>query len=276
MPEIVSNFLQLHLRIAMLSLDPGIIQPHLPSHGIAQAPLLWSGPKPRLLPNGMAHQPNIALDHQTFMMGPHPKPPPAALPNFVTPLPASKSSPSLSQNHPHPVVSHSSESGIHHPGSLASMPAIPPPPPSIRPALGEPQKFLPPMLHMPVSPRTLEQVPPAVTESPNHPVELTTMIAFVRAMQEHKLPPGFNAIPAVPVEEKGSRGGMPRPPPLPSPPLLAMIEDGAMQCQPSGPNRQFTCFPIDQPPQPGQQQFTPGGQNQPITNQTGISFRISA
>merc|ERR550532_2984509 len=86
------------------------------------------------------------------------------------------------------------------------------------------------------------------------------MIAFVRAMQEHKLPPGFNAIPAVPVEEKGSRGGMPMPPPLPSPPLLAMIEDGAMQCQPSGPNRQFTCFPIDQPPQPGQQQFMPGSQ----------------
>ena len=121
------------------------------------------------------------------------------------------------------------------------------------------------MLHMPVTPRTLEQKEPAaVTESPsvNHPVELTTMIAFVRAMQEHKLPPGFNAIPAVPpVEEKVRGGMMPRPPPLPSPPLLAMIEDGAMQCQPSGPNRQFTCFPIDQQApfaQPGHQQFTPG------------------
>ena len=119
------------------------------------------------------------------------------------------------------------------------------------------------MLHMPVTPRTLEKELPVVTESPNvnHPVELTTMIAFVRAMQEHKLPPGFNAIPAVPVEGEKPRGGggMPRPPPLPSPPVLAMIEDGAMQCQPSGPNRQFTCFPIDQFAQPGQQQFKAGG-----------------
>ena len=73
------------------------------------------------------------------------------------------------------------------------------------------------MLHMPVSPRTLEKESPLVTASPNngeHPVELTTMIAFVRAMQEHKLPPGFNAIPAVPVEEKPRSGGvMPQPPP---------------------------------------------------------------
>ena len=79
-------------------------------------------------------------------------------------------------------------------------------------------------------------------------------------MQEHKLPPGFNAIPAVPVEEKPRSGGvMPQPPPLPSPPLLAMIEDGAMHCQPSGPNRQFTCFPIDQPsPAPGDRQVLVG------------------
>ena len=274
---------------AMLSLDPTIIQPHLPSHGVNQpkgfdqTPLSWSGPKPRLLPNGIDqhHQPKMPLDHQTFMMGPHPKPP-AALSNFVTPLPSSPSSPSSPAHHPHPVVSHSSESGVHHPGPVASSP----PAPSIQPALGEPRRFLPPMLHMPVSPRTLEEKMPVVTESPNaasHPVELTTMIAFVRAMQEHKLPPGFNAIPAVPVEEKPRGGMMPRPPPLPSPPLLAMIEDGSMQCQPSGPNRQFTCFPIDQQapfPQTNQQEILPGGQNYLKQNhqsgKTGFSFRISA